>query len=350
MNLSPSTILLKQSLLWYVNRLVEMSSRGCIMAYIAFFDMVGTRSSASIAEKEYEEAINDFHNAITEVYNSIENSHIYVYSDNAYVQIESLKDTISFFRRLRKLLMFKHRYFSAAVEEGSLNAKLSQFGASDGYSMIFTSPETIKVYLAQNKFSGIGISLSNKVVKLLSDSEELGKSFCSSVFQHKMEPNSSRHYAGIFDVAYDSVGVDELKYVIADYVSTSIMNKSAGRYYITPIISMIKCLDKDTILKEMHNLVKIITFHNLPSAFRSEGTDDQHSILFIYALIETILTLGESDLSIASNAICEQIIKSSQINSDSLIRQLSMVPIDIISGLHKKAFMQIMFSMESEKN
>lgn len=318
------------------------------MAYIAFFDMLGTRSSASMGEKEYEYAIYDFHKAIQEVNNGIINSEIYAYSDNAYVQIETLNDAISFFRRLRKRLLFKHRYFSAALDEGTLNAKLSNFGKSSS-SMIFTSPETIKVYLAQSRFSGIGITLSETVINNLKNLDDLERSFCFSIFQPKPEQNVIEQFDNLFDIAYDPVGLDELRYVIADYVTTSVMNKRAGRYYITPIISMIKCLDKNTIMEDLENLVLLITFQSLPFAFKSEGTDKSYPILFVFSLIEAVLTVGENDLSVDSTDICEQIIRRCRITSEVMIGKLSAMPVGVISNTHKRKFMQILFSMERDK-
>lgn len=160
------------------------------MPYIAFLDLTGTRASASISNDEYTDVIKDFHYSLKHA-GSLCECNIYGYSDNAYIEIKELDDMIMFFRVLRKRLMQKHRYFSAAVDSGSLNADRLPIGKNKGFSMMFTAPKVINLYLKQSRFSGIGISLSERVVEELNSDKRDG-SFCSSVFQ-RIAPDGTRY-------------------------------------------------------------------------------------------------------------------------------------------------------------
>lgn len=92
------------------------------MPYIAFLDMIGTRASALISNEEYTSAIDDFSNALKQVGDKCK-CKIFGYSDNAYVEIEDIHEVIKFFRYLREILMNQHRYFTAAVDTGTLQAQ-----------------------------------------------------------------------------------------------------------------------------------------------------------------------------------------------------------------------------------
>ena len=129
------------------------------MSYIAFLDMLGTRASATVSTSEYKHAIKAFHKAMNHAASFCKSDcKIYGYSDNAYIETETLNDIIVFFRELRQLLLEKHLYFSAAIEPGSLSTDDS-FLKTDkqGCSMVFTTTDAVNVYLSQCKFSGIGI-------------------------------------------------------------------------------------------------------------------------------------------------------------------------------------------------
>ena len=318
------------------------------MPYIAFIDMIGTRASAMISNQEYTDAINDFTNSLKQV-SSICQCIIYGYSDNAYIQIESLCDLVKFFRLLRDTLMNKHRYFTAAVDYGSLKAKRVPLDKRKGFSMSFTEPATVDIYMQQCHFSGIGVSLSAKVISDLIE-QEMQNTFCSSIYQQPPINDCEGNIVSIYDLSYNPVILEKLKYIISDYLLTVATNSRAGRYYITPIISMIKCLDKNIIIKDLDKLIELLSFHAVPIAFRSIANNDKYSLFFLFALVEYVLSLREIDSSIDATEICQQIIKGYKIDHKILVNTLPVISTAVIANTHKRSFLNILYNMKQDDN
>lgn len=311
------------------------------MPYIAFLDMVGTRAFASIGKEEYTAAIKDFHDVLRDVGGQIDNSCIYGYSDNAYIEVKELSDMMSLLQMLRKNLILRHRFFTAAVDYGSLNAKNVAAGTAKGSLMIFTSPATIDLYLMQCKFTGIGFFLSRRVVDDLVRCK-MTKFCCPSVFLHSQEEDPTQTYLPVMDIAYAGVNKSTLASLFSEYITTSVMSKRAGRYYVTPIVSMIKCIDYAKLKKELEGFVKLITFQNVPESFRHEGCESKYAKLFVYALIENILTAQINDKEM-SKRDCKQILEYCDIPEGELIGDLSCIPVEVISNFNKRRFMTIVY-------
>ena len=312
------------------------------MSYIAFLDMLGTRASASVSTAEYKHAIKAFHNAMNIAASFCKSDcKIFGYSDNAYIEIETLSDIIVFFRELRQLLLEKHLYFSAAIEPGSLGVDDSIVKTGNqGCSMIFTATEAIHVYLSQCKFSGIGITVSNKIISEIEDTST-SSDFCNTIFQPLVDSN---HYESAYDISYEDVVLEQIKYIFADYITTTIMNKRAGRYYITPIISMIKCIDEDIIINELEQLVRLITTQAIPKDFSEELNKDS-TLLFLFALLDRSLCLCEKNRNMDINVILQHLIECSEINIQALIKNLPNIKNEIISEIHKKQLLKFLYSM-----
>lgn len=317
------------------------------MPYIAFIDMLGTRASALISSEEYTGAINDFNNSLEQV-GFLYQCTIYGYSDNAYVEIKNLTDMIKFFRILRDNLMNKHRYFTAAVDSGSLNADRVTLGKDKGFSMKFTAPATVDIYMKQCHFSGIGISLSKGVIEDLQQNN-LQTAFCQTIFQQYPITDNEARIVPIFDLSYDPVILEKLEYIIADYLMTAATNERAGRYYITPIISMIKNLDKTVLLNRLDNLIALISLHNVPIAFKSLQNNKKYAQFFMFALIEFTLSLREQDKAIDAIKICEHIIREYGIDYCELVKILPTISTGIISNANKRLFLNILYNMEPAK-
>lgn len=314
------------------------------MSYIAFLDMIGTRASALISSKEYTDAINDFNNSLRQV-GSLCQCTIYGYSDNAYAEIEKLDDLINFFRLLRDTLMNKHRYFSAAVDCGSLKADRVLLGNKNSFSMKFTAPTTVDIYMRQCQFSGIGISLSRSVVDNLQQ-EGMHTAFCHSVYQQYPFTENDTGIVPIFDLAYSPVIFEKLEYIIADYLMTAATSERAGRYYITPAISMIKCLDKSVILDNLEKLIALLSFQFVPAGFKFLPHNEKYSQYFLFALIEYVLSLREHDKSIDATEICEKIIQGYRIEHCKLVEILPTISTAVISNPNKRNFLNILYNMK----
>lgn len=313
------------------------------MSYIAFFDMVGTRASALISSEEYTNAINDFNNSLKQI-GSLCSCTIYGYSDNAYAEIEELTDLVDFFRLLRDNLMNKHRYFTAAVDCGSLKAEKISLGNRNSFSMKFTAPTTTDIYMRQCHFSGIGIMLSRNVVEDLRQNG-MDTAFCESVYQQYPATKNDTEMVSIYDLSYSPVILEKLEYIIADYLMTAATSERAGRYYITPAISMIKCLDKSVFQDSLEKLIDLLSFNVIPEGFRYLPHNEKYSQYFMFALIEYILSLREQDKSIDAIKICERIIQGYRIEYHKLVEILPIISTAVISNKNKRMFLNILYNM-----
>lgn len=313
------------------------------MPYIAFLDMLGTRASALISNTEYEKAINDF-NSRLETLSEEYQCKVYGYSDNAYVELKKISDLVLFFRYLRDSLMMQHRYFAAAVDWGTLDAT----GCSNGnfHSMKFTAPATVDIYKMQCQFSGIGISLSEKVVHGLKE-YRMDESFCSSIYQKAYIASGEPVVSLIYDLSYDSVSIDRLKYIIDDYLLTSATDVRAGRYYLTPLISMIKSLNVEEISQKLRDIVSLLSFSSTPDCFKSLPNNEWYSQYFLFALVERVFLLREKDTSLNANQICTEIIRGYNINGNKLVSICSTISPAIISNENKRNFLKTLYNMNT---
>lgn len=314
------------------------------MSYIAFIDMVGTRASAMISNEEYTATINDFTNSLKQV-NAICNCKIYGYSDNAYAEFHSLSSMVRFFQIFRENLMNKHRYFTAAVDSGSLQADQISFGSKKGFSMTFTSSAATDIYMKQRQFSGIGISLSKSVINDLQE-QKMEDAICQSVFHCcTTEPNEPE-FRPVVDFSYTPVILEKINYIMADYLMAAATSVRAGRYYLTPIISMIKCLDKSVISKDLKTLVELLSFQSMPKAFGSLQYNNTYSLYFLLALIDYVLTMREKDPTIDAIGICEHIIKQYSNRYFKLVETLPTIPTSVISTTHKRQLLNILYNIK----
>ena len=318
------------------------------MSYIAFLDMVGTQYSAMLSNENYINAIQNFNRTLKQM-TSICDCKIFAYSDNAYIEMQTISDLLDFFKYFRESLMNNHHYFAAAVEKGTLGKdNISQI-KNKFSSMIFTSPDAIRVYKRQCQFTGIGISLSERVVEDINKTSEKNK-ICESIFQKNYNIGEACSYTSMFDISYDSVDLANLEYIFSDYLTTTAVNSRAGRYYITPIISMIKSINadiiKDTI--KFKRLLHLLSFNNVPDIFRCIGNNEEYSILFIFAIIDSLFTLRDRDDSVDVLYGIKEITKLSPDLSKKLIEILPNVSHSVISDGNKKRFLSILYGINKE--
>ena len=313
------------------------------MSYITFIDMIGTRASAMLNNQEYTDAINDFNNSLRQVSYACK-CKVYGYSDNAYAEIDNLTDMITFFRILRDNLMKNHRYFTAAVDQGSLHAEQVRLN-NNSFSMKFTAPSTTDIYIKQCQYSGIGILLSNEVVEDMRK-QKMESDFCQSIFQKHSVHEKEAEFVSVFDISYKNVILEKIEYLISDYLITAATNDRASRYYITPIISMIKCLNKDIITNELTSLISLLSFKNIPDAFEKLPRNKEYSLFFMFALIDFILSLRETNKSIDAIKNCEQVIKEYNISYPELIKKLPSISTAVISNINKRHFLNILYNIK----
>lgn len=314
------------------------------MAYIGFIDMVGTRSAALISSKEYSEAICDFHEIMKETSTTIDKCSIFGYSDNAYIEIPDLNEMILFFKRLRRRLIRNHRYFNAAIGIGELGeVTTTNSGYSNGCSMRFNSPSTINVYLAQSRFTGIGISLSPEIVKEL-DANNLHKAYCNSIYKTKATDSKQSEFVDVVDIRYDPTSVEEIEFVLSDYVLTSLTNKGAGRYYLTPILSMIRSLEEPILERKTEEIVELLTLNKIKKTFMISELSE-FTTFFLLCLIGHVVSIEKEHTSLAAHNIFEKIMKSNSVNIQEILKSLESAPVGVITSFEKRQAIKQLYSI-----
>lgn len=314
------------------------------MSYIAFLDLVGTREAALISSKHYSKNIDLFAKSLKEIGNEY-NCSIYAYSDNAYIEVKNLYEMLKLFRELREKLRRSHIYFTAAIDKGTLEAKSHEIDRATGNIMTFENPSTAEIYKLQTKFQGIGYTISKAVCDDLKK-ENLENSVKPSVFECISKETLSSELIPIMDLAYDRIGCVQLNYIIIDYLKTMVMNTRAARYYITPIITMIKSYDTERFEHDLDELVKTITLQNIPKSFINSSLET-HKMLFLFSLIDHLLSMEEG-LENTNFELCQQIIRTSNIPVESYVKTIATTSDSIISRLNKHEFVKILYDYESE--
>lgn len=314
------------------------------MSYIAFLDLVGTREAALISSQHYSKNIDLFAKSLKEIGNEYKCS-IYGYSDNAYIEVENLYEMLKLFGELREKLRRSHIYFTAAVDKGTLNAKSHKINKATGNIMTFENPSTAEIYKLQTEFQGVGYTISKAVCDDLKK-ENLENSVKPSAFECISKETSSSELIPIMDLAYDRIGCVQLKYVIIDYLKTMVMNARAARYYITPIITMIKSYDTERLEHDLDELVKTITFQNIPKSFINSSLET-HKMLFVFSLIDYLLSMEEG-LESTNIELCQQIIRTSNIPVEHYVKIIAKTSDSIISRLNKHEFIKILYDYDSE--
>lgn len=326
------------------------------MPYIAFFDMLGTRSSATISSDAYAKAIDGFHNKIRDALSQRTGCEIYGYSDNAYMQFADLDNMIEFFRQLRRALLIEHTYFSAAVGVGKLNASVMQGNESrskkktsnKGSIMMFPGADTVQVYSDQSRFSGIGIALSQQVVRDMNETskkDEYRESICINEAKGSIDKSE---VVRVFDISYRGVTTEEMNAVISDYILAALMNERAGRYYLTPLITMIRSMSISSVEKEIDNICRIIQFSDYEEFVTIKRLPYDKSIL-LFTLIDRILREDDPKGSFEKKKIIERIVSSEGIVIKDLMKELPSIPIEIIPNDRKRSLVELLYYIFRER-
>jgi len=156
--------------------------------FICYLDLLGIKELARYDKKGYNSAMFTFREQLffhAAVFNNPENSinsHIYFFSDCAFIESDSLVTILNYLRSLRKQLnSSKNHFFTAAVTSGELKA-VSFNGqksiikkdpnlyylddrANFLSGTIFNSDDVSKVFIIQNSFKGIGVFIDNSCLE-----------------------------------------------------------------------------------------------------------------------------------------------------------------------------------------
>ena len=218
---------------------------------IGFFDLLGVRFLAMHDSVEYRKVIKSFCEVTKKAFFSYANPEVdrlFAYSDNAYVQMESVDSMCLFFQLLREDLLYKHIYFSAAVGSGTLEAKSEKKTNKkrtngkeideEFIHMQFLSNSATEIYAQQSRLKGIGIVVDPSIIQ--SNERPRSVRFCSSYYCPSLESYQLVPYT---DIAFSSTTPELVELAISEMIRMRILNKKASRYYISLVITMINSLD-----------------------------------------------------------------------------------------------------------
>ncbi len=219
--------------------------------YISFFDLLGTKAIASYNPKLYFENINSFQQALQGCSSILENSNFQIkaFSDCAYVESNDLALLLEYLQNLREILFMKQIFFNAAVTKGQLKSPIQDNTNERIVCVSFRSPETVKVFTMQSQFYGIGVFIDRQ---MCSDD-------CKTVWQ-KYIVNSAycigetdgvyNKFAPFYDLKYNSVSLQLVKFLLMNYLKTITLNKKAARYYLSALLTCINQLSYDSLVGE----------------------------------------------------------------------------------------------------
>lgn len=324
------------------------------MEYIAFFDMLGTRLSASMGNDAYSKKLKAFRRSIEQASKQSKSCEIYAYSDNAYIQFEDSESMLNFFRALRDMMMTMGHYFSAAVGIGTLNSHSNDtkdsieyhLGSCKGNSMMFVSPDAVNVYALQSQFCGIGICLSHDAVDQLR-LEGKENAFCETIYKTEDRDDSSKStIVKAYDITYSNVPVSLIRAIISDYLIASMTSERSGRYYITAIISMIRSMKQTTLLRNLKEISAQLSLKPYQNLFKLKRISSDR-VLYLFSLLDRILQLCEINPEMNKYELCNTIIISSNLSIQDYMDNIPKISDEIMSLKRKRELISILFELNN---
>ena len=112
---------------------------------------------------------------------------------------------------------------------------------------------------------------------------------------------------------------------------------------------MIKSLDLNTIFDNSTNIIGLLSFSNVPKAFRQLSFNKKYSMFFLFALADRTLDIMLHHDRFKAEQICEDIIcayiKNGN-NEEYIVKDLASIPTAVISAYNQQVFLQILYNMK----
>lgn len=217
-------------------------------------DLLGVKSIAAYSPNEYYQTIEIYQNIMSEYILNLQDQQLknaYMFSDCAYLESEVLANLILLLQKIREELMLRGIFFNAAVTSGTLNAK-SKNENNVLNSIRFLSRDTVEVYNKQVSFTGIGISVDQKLTNEQNIADFLVKS-CYNVFTPD-DKDKYKVFVEYFDVKYRTDNEITLGFIIKRFIETFCLDTRAARYYLSGVVTILRSMSLDE-LKECSSLV-----------------------------------------------------------------------------------------------
>jgi hypothetical protein len=206
---------------------------------IAFLDLLGTTHFAKADATIYHEHLVSFKTALLSRASLLKNTgKVFLFSDCAYVMCSDVRIILEYLREVRAVLLLEHIYIQAAIEPGELSPVQIGTQGGDTVSGTIFGPDVAPLYARQHALKGAAIRVSDD----LADRRGI-KAYC--VMSCHL-PNPTNSVAECFwDIRYpqDNISRKQLENVLADCINAKSTQRSAGTYYISVLISMIRSVD-----------------------------------------------------------------------------------------------------------
>lgn len=224
--------------------------------FIAFMDILGTKSVAMANSHLYREQIEIFHDCVEIVLEKYTQIKCYVYSDCAYFSCKDLTQLCEGFIVLRENL-FSHRIcFNAAICAGELGESMKNIGNS--FVFDFKNKNVVDVYSMQSCFSGVGIYIDPFLVH--SKEELLKNLIVKSLYKSINKYDGSYNYLECFDLKFGRKSEQFFKNILIMHLSCCLSDERAARYYYTPYKTYLKGLDITCYIEKQETIETVLNF------------------------------------------------------------------------------------------
>lgn len=218
-------------------------------AYIAYFDLLGTRGFCEDSEV-YFENIKAFYEAIEQVsYVLKDQGSVGVFSDCAYAESNDLSYLLEFLVELRNLLNAQELYFNAVVKKGDLGIESVQTEITENtmFGVKFTESDITTLYIEQNNFKGVGIKVHEGIWQ---DVQRTQYKLVDCVYVATKEVNHVKVYYPVSykDIAYNPEGewdmeagaVALLNTFLKVLISSYVKKPKYGAYYLSALVNLLR--------------------------------------------------------------------------------------------------------------
>lgn len=223
---------------------------------IAFLDLLGIKSIALYDIEKYKDAIEYFQQELLNCSKSAKDIFIYAYSDCAYVQANDLEQMIIFLREFRFRMLLENLFFNAAITKGKLDASVK----TENHNVVvsFNDNQTIQAYMKQVLFKGVGVYIDCDIP------EDMEKYVAKSLYQPQYDQLG---FVSFYDIKYKIPSKKNrceymvllMNRIVSEYLKQSFLNKSAARYYISAITTLINGMNLEDIFKLENEIVLGLT-------------------------------------------------------------------------------------------
>ena len=141
--------------------------------FIAFVDLLASKSSALIGSEEFYDSIKEFHRTL--LVNKVElrsGCKLRHFADCCYIEADSAEELFIYFQTVRNTLFGDRKYFKASIGVGELSDlpvrdSFPNLEIADDVEGVMFGEDVVPVYLNIEAFKGIGVFIDSSVVKEL---------------------------------------------------------------------------------------------------------------------------------------------------------------------------------------